>query len=121
MIDTAFDFALTCLFVVLAYEQYRNRREWWPCVVALVMFVVAKHVTQQYLLLLAYLCVLAIVLRSVFWAQGARNDGTNMAMVVGNVVYGWGNLFAACCPFLLLPKSWLKAKLLTDLNAAFCL
>ena len=67
------DFALTCLFVVLAYEQYRNRREWWPCVVALVMFVVAKSITQQYLLLLAVgLCVLAIVLRSAFWAQGAK-------------------------------------------------
>lgn len=67
------DFALTCLFVVLAYEQYCNKREWWPCVLAVMMFLLAKSITQQYLLLLAVgLCVLTIVLRSALWTQGAK-------------------------------------------------
>ena len=57
------DFALTCLFVVLAYEQYQAKRVWWPCVLAVVAFVLASAVTVDYLLLLAVaLCALGILL-----------------------------------------------------------
>ena len=57
------DFALTCLFVVLAYEQYQAKRVWWPCVLAVVAFVLASVVTVDYLLLLAVaLCALGILL-----------------------------------------------------------
>ena len=57
------DFALTCLFVVLAYEQYQAKRVWWPCVLAVVAFTLASVVTVDYLLLLAVaLCALGILL-----------------------------------------------------------
>ena len=60
------DFALTCLFVVLAYEQYQAKRVWWPCVVAVLAFVVASVVTVDYLLLVAVaLCALVILLWAV--------------------------------------------------------
>ena len=56
------DFALSCLFVILAYEQYQNRRCWWPCVLALAAFMAARYLAPQYLLLLAVsLCAVVIV------------------------------------------------------------
>lgn len=64
------DFALTCLFTVLAYEQYRNNRDYGACLFAVIAFVVAKSLTEQYMLLMAVgLCCLAIVLRSAFWVK----------------------------------------------------
>ena len=66
------DFALNCLFVVLAYEQYRSRRAWWPCVLAVAAFFAARALTEQYLLLLAVaFSVLFIVCRSAWWKPGA--------------------------------------------------
>ena len=66
------DFALTCLFVVLAYEQYQAKRVWWPCVLAVVAFVLASVVTVDYLLLLAVaLCALGILLWQ--WRQAKRS------------------------------------------------
>lgn len=65
-------FALNCLFVILAYEQYRNRREWWLCLLAAVAFWAAGAFTQQYLLLLAVaLSVVFIVCRSAVWTGRA--------------------------------------------------
>lgn len=56
------DFALTCLFVVLAYEQYVAKKIWWPCVLAVVMFSIAKWLTNDYVLLLSVgFCALAII------------------------------------------------------------
>lgn len=64
------DFALTCLFIVLAYEQFRNSRDYGACLFAVIAFAIAKSVTQQYMLLMAVgLCCLAIVLRSALWVQ----------------------------------------------------
>lgn len=63
------DFALTCLFVILAYEQYQAKRVWWPCVVAVVCFALASVLTVDYLLLLAVaLCAASILL----WAAYKR-------------------------------------------------
>ena len=65
------DFALTCLFVVLAYEQYQAKRVWWPCVLAVVAFTIAHFVSIDYLLLLAVgLCSLGILLLQ--WRTGKR-------------------------------------------------
>ncbi|MGB4882367.1 MAG: AzlC family ABC transporter permease [Neisseria sp.] len=56
------DFALSCLFVILAYEQYRIHRQWLPCALAPVAFVCARYMAPQYLLLVAVsLCALVIV------------------------------------------------------------
>ena len=66
------DFALTCLFVVLAYEQYQAKRVWWPCVLAVVAFVLASVITVDYLLLLAVaLCALGILFLQ--WRQAKRS------------------------------------------------
>lgn len=63
------DFALACLFLILAYEQYRSKKIFWPCALAAVAFVAAKLFTQQYVLLTAVgLCVAAIVAHA--WVGG---------------------------------------------------
>ncbi len=65
------DFALACLFLILAYEQFQSKKVWWPCVLAVVAFVLAKLLTTQYLLLTAVgLCVLAILARALWWNPG---------------------------------------------------
>ena len=67
------DFALACLFLILAYEQYQSKKVWWPCVLALLAFALAKVLTSQYLLLVAVgLCVLGIVLRPWWPGKGAH-------------------------------------------------
>ncbi|WP_066568609.1 AzlC family ABC transporter permease [Snodgrassella sp. CFCC 13594] len=69
------DFALTCLFLILAYEQYRSKKAWWPCVLALVSFVLAQLLTTQYLLLSAVgLCVMGVVLAGLWPSRRAHHD-----------------------------------------------
>lgn len=66
------DFALTCLFVILAYEQYQAKRVWWPCVVAAVAFVLASVVTQEYLMLLAVALCAGSILLWAWWERYKR-------------------------------------------------
>lgn len=56
------DFALNCLFAVLAYEQYRSRRTWWPCLLALTAFAAAKTFAEPYLLLAAVAFSIAFII-----------------------------------------------------------
>ena len=57
------DFALPCLFVVLAYEQYVSKQVWWPCVLAAACFALSSFITVNYLLLMAVaLCALCILM-----------------------------------------------------------
>lgn len=56
------DFALPCLFAILAYEQYTNQKQWKPIAIALISFMLAKWITQQYILLLAILISMLLVL-----------------------------------------------------------
>lgn len=70
------DFALVCLFLILAYEQFQSKKVWWPCWLALVAFVLAKLVGGAYVLLMAVgLCVLGILLRAM-WPGKAHTGGT---------------------------------------------
>lgn len=65
------DFALVCLFLILAYEQHQSKKVWWPCLLALLAFALAKAVAGPYLLLTAVgLCVLGIVLRAAVCGRG---------------------------------------------------
>lgn len=65
------DFALVCLFLILAYEQFQSKRAWWPCILALAAFALAKALTADYVLLTAVgLCVAAIVLRAAWQGKG---------------------------------------------------
>ena len=64
-------FALPSLLVILAYEQFRANRAWWPCLLAALAFVAASHLSPQYTLFAAVLmCAAVVVLRSAFWKPG---------------------------------------------------
>lgn len=55
------DFALPCLFAILAYEQYKNQKQWKSIVIALVGFLLARQITETSVLLVAILVAMIIV------------------------------------------------------------
>lgn len=55
------DFALPCLFAILAYEQYKNQKQWKPLFIALIGFLLARQITEQSVLLVAILLAIVIV------------------------------------------------------------
>ncbi|WP_419693132.1 hypothetical protein OF381_09505 [Mannheimia haemolytica] len=55
------DFALPCLFAILAYEQYKNQKQWKPIVIALIGFLLARQITETSVLLVAILVAIVIV------------------------------------------------------------
>lgn len=55
------DFALPCLFTILAYEQYKNQRQWKPILIALIGFFLARQITESSVLLVAILMAIVIV------------------------------------------------------------
>lgn len=58
------DFALPCLFLILAYEQYRQIKRLFPIVLAFFAFLLAKWLFPTWVLLAAILfCVLVLLLR----------------------------------------------------------
>lgn len=56
------DFALPCLFAILAYEQYKNQKQWKPVFIALIGFLLARQITETSVLLVAILIAIAIVI-----------------------------------------------------------
>ncbi|MBE2897565.1 AzlC family ABC transporter permease [Pasteurellaceae bacterium 20609_3] len=58
------DFALPCLFAILAYEQFRQAQQWLPFLLAAVSFLAAKVLLPNWPMLGAVmLCALMILLR----------------------------------------------------------
>ena len=58
------DFALVCLFVVLAYEQFQNIKRYFPIAIAAIGLVLASVLTTDWLLLVAIaICMLLILAR----------------------------------------------------------
>ncbi|WP_373612214.1 AzlC family ABC transporter permease [Mannheimia sp. E30BD] len=55
------DFALPCLFAILAYEQYKNQKQWKPIAIALIGFLLARQITETSVLLVAILLAIIIV------------------------------------------------------------
>lgn len=55
------DFALPCLFAILAFEQYKNQRQWKPLVVALIGFLAAHQFSDNHILLIAILIAIVLV------------------------------------------------------------
>ncbi|KAE9532465.1 AzlC family ABC transporter permease [Ursidibacter arcticus] len=55
------DFALPCLFAILAYEQYKSQKQWKSIFIALVGFLLARQITDQSVLLVAILIAIVIV------------------------------------------------------------
>lgn len=55
------DFALPCLFAILAYEQYKSQKQWKPIFIAFVSFLLASQIAQTNLLLIAITIAIIIV------------------------------------------------------------
>ena len=71
------DFALVCLFAILAYEQFQSIKRYFPIVIAVIALVIASFFTSNWLLLVAItLCMLMILVRG-FWVQHSVQGGSN--------------------------------------------
>lgn len=55
------DFALPCLFAILAYEQYKNQKQWKSIFIALIGFLLAHQISDSSVLLIAILIAIVIV------------------------------------------------------------
>lgn len=63
------DFALICLFAILAYEQFQSIKRYFPIGIAVIGLVIASLFTSDWLLLVAItICMLMILVRGV-WVQ----------------------------------------------------
>ena len=71
------DFALVCLFAILAYEQFKMIKRLFPIAIAIVSLVIASLFTSEWLLLVAILICMVMILARGFWANrrvGGAND-----------------------------------------------
>ncbi len=71
------DFALVCLFVILAYEQFQNIKRYFPIGIAVIGLVVASLFTSNWLLLVAIIICMLLILARGYWLNktlGEAND-----------------------------------------------
>lgn len=71
------DFALVCLFAVLAYEQFQNIKRYFPIAIAAIGLVLASVLTTDWLLLVAIAICMLLILARGFIVQrtlGEAND-----------------------------------------------
>ena len=65
------DFALVCLFAILAYEQFQSIKRYFPIAIAVISLAVASLFTSHWLLLVAITICMVLILARGFWI--ARN------------------------------------------------
>ena len=65
------DFALVCLFAILAYEQFQSIKRYFPIAIAVISLAVASLFTSHWLLLVAITICMVLILARGFWV--ARN------------------------------------------------
>jgi 4-azaleucine resistance transporter AzlC len=71
------DFALVCLFVILAYEQFQSIKRYFPIGIAVIALAVASLFTSNWLLLVAIsICMLMILARG-FWTKRSLTGGSH--------------------------------------------
>lgn len=72
------DFALVCLFAILAYEQFQSIKRYFPIVIAIISLVIASLFTDNWLLLMAITICMILILGRGFWIErtvtGVNND-----------------------------------------------
>lgn len=72
------DFALVCLFAILAYEQFQSIKRYFPIVIAIVSLAIASLFTNNWLLLMAITICMILILGRGFWIErtvtGVNND-----------------------------------------------
>ncbi|MEX6456862.1 hypothetical protein AB6N28_04990 [Moraxella osloensis] len=56
------DFALVCLFAILAYEQFKAVKAYYPIFIAIIAFTTAFYFTSDWLLLSAICGSLALII-----------------------------------------------------------
>ncbi|MGO1512075.1 MAG: AzlC family ABC transporter permease [Psychrobacter sp.] len=71
------DFALVCLFAILAYEQFHSIKRYFPIGIAVVALAMASLFTSNWLLLASiFICMMLILLRG-FWVQHAAKGDSH--------------------------------------------
>lgn len=71
------DFALVCLFAILAYEQFQSIKRYFPIGIAVIALAIASLFTNNWLLLVAItICMLMILARG-FWIQRTEAGATH--------------------------------------------
>lgn len=63
------DFALVCLFAILAYEQFKMIKRFFPIVIAVISLVIAPLFTNDWLLLVAIAICMLLILARGFWLK----------------------------------------------------
>ena len=69
------DFALVCLFAILAYEQFQSIKRYFPIGIAVIALIIASLFTSNWLLLMAItICMIKILVRGL-WIQRTAHKG----------------------------------------------
>lgn len=63
------DFALVCLFAILAYEQFQSIKRYFPIGIAIISLLIASLFTTDWLLLTAITICMLLILARGFWAE----------------------------------------------------
>ncbi|MBE2896396.1 branched-chain amino acid ABC transporter permease [Pasteurellaceae bacterium HPA106] len=69
------DFALPCLFAILAYEQFRQAQQWLPFLLATVGFFIAKVIAPNWSMLGGVLFCAAVILVRFYYQQRRQQGG----------------------------------------------
>lgn len=71
------DFALVCLFAILAYEQFQSIKRYFPIGIAVISLAAASLFTSNWLLLVAItICMLLILARGI-WTRRSLTGGNH--------------------------------------------
>ncbi len=71
------DFALICLFVILAYEQFQAIKRYFPIGIAVIALIIASFFTSHWLLLVAIAVCMLLILARAFWVQRTVTGGSD--------------------------------------------
>ena len=72
------DFALVCLFAILAYEQFQSIKRYFPIGIAVVSLAAASLFTSNWLLLVAITICMLLILARGFWVQRGMEEKSGM-------------------------------------------
>ena len=72
------DFALVCLFAILAYEQFQSIKRYFPIGIAVVSLVLASLFTSNWLLLVAISICMVLILARGFWIQRNMQEKSDL-------------------------------------------
>ena len=71
------DFALVCLFAILAYEQLQTIKRYFPIGIAIIALVIASLFTSQWLLLVAIAICMLLILGRAFMVKDKPMGGSH--------------------------------------------